>query len=297
MKVLAPLGTFQIILVDDRSPDDSWAVIKQLSTTNASITGIRLSRNFGQHYAITAGLRAAVGEWVVVMDADLQDPPEAIPSLLEKAREGYDIVLARRQRRTHNVFKVAGSKLFYRIFALLSGYRLDPTVGAFRVMKRTVVESFNSMNETYRLFGAMIHWLGFKVGYHDVDQGKRFEGKSSYNLSKMLGLALDGIISFSNRPLYFATGFGALMAVAAGFYGIYLLLHHFFIGQFAVSGWLSTIVLTTFIGGLVLLNLGIIGIYIGRIYDQTKGRPLFVIDEVIGGKYSDSAVAKNSIGA
>lgn len=272
---------YEIVLIDDRSPDKSWEVMRQMARTYPGIIAVRLSRNFGQHYAITAGLDLVKGEWTVIMDCDLQDQPEEIPRLLECAERGYDVVLARRRQRGDQRRRGLFSRLYYATFNFLSGYRLDPAVGSFRIMKRNVVEAYRGMREASRLFGGMIEWLGFETTYVDVQHAPRYEGKSSYNIRSMTHLALDGIIAFSNRPLYLSIGTGILMSLLAAGFGCALIIRFLLDPRIAVPGWLSTVTLTTFIGGLILLNLGILGIYVGRIYDQTKGRPLYVVDEVI----------------
>jgi len=277
-------GDYEIIFVDDRSPDNSWEVIQQVAKDHPNLLALRLSRNFGQHYALTAGMAVASKEWVVVMDCDLEDPPEDIAKLIEKTKEGYDIVLARRVKRAANPLKVALSRLFYYLFGLISGYRMDRQVGSFRVMRWTVVSAFNRMTETYRMFGAMIHWLGFNTGYVDIEQGSRIEGRSGYTLRKLIRLGLDGMISFSNRPLYIALGLGFFMAFSAGAYGLYEVYAYFFIVENITPGWLSSIMVSTMIGGLILMTLGILGLYIGRIYDQTKMRPLYVVDSAVVGE-------------
>jgi glycosyltransferase involved in cell wall biosynthesis len=280
--VLSCLGSYEIILVEDRSPEASWAVACEMVSILPGIIAIRLSRNWGQHYAITAGLDFARGEWTVIMDCDLQDQPEEIPRLLAKALEGYEVVLARRVKRRDRASKRLSAALFYRVFGLLSGYRLDPTVGSFRLLNKKVVEAYCSMRETARLFGGMVQWLGFETAYVDVTHGARSDGQaSSYRLGALLKLALDGMISFSNRPLYVSIGVGAVFSVASGLYGLVLIVDFLLHPQVGVPGWLSTFTALCFIGGIMLLNLGVLGIYIGRIYDQTKGRPLYVIDSVV----------------
>jgi len=274
---------FEIILVDDRSPDNSWQVILGLLPRYPRIMAVRLSRNFGQHYAITAGLDLSRGRWAVVMDCDLQDQPEDIGLLLAKAQEGYDIVLARRVAREDPFAKRLSSAVFYKVFGLLSGYTLDRSVGSFRIMERRVVDAFCRMRETYRLFGGMIEWLGFSTAYTDTRHVARADGRSAYDRRALMRLALDGIISFSNRPLYVSVLVGAGMAIVSTACGVALILY-FVIGGFAgVPGWLSLMALTTFIGSLILFNLGVIGIYLGRLYDQTKQRPLYVVDRVVVG--------------
>jgi len=281
MALAATARDYEIILVDDRSPDRCWDVMKELADQYPQLVAVRLSRNFGQHYALTAGLDIARGDWTVVMDCDLQDQPEDIPRLLAAAEQGYDIVLARRRMRNDTLFKTVLSRLFYWMFNILSGYRLDPAVGSFRIMRRQVVEAYRQMREAPRLFGGMIEWLGFATSYVDVDRAPRYDGHSSYNLAALARLSIEGIVSFSNRPLYLSIMAGILISILSGGFGTFLLVRYFLHPLIGVPGWLSTITLTAFLGGFILLNLGILGIYVGRIYDQTKARPLYVIDRVV----------------
>ena len=275
---------YEIILVCDGSPDRSWEVMQRLVHEVPGLVIVNLSRNFGQHYATTAGMDLARGEWTVVMDCDLQDQPEEIPRLLAKAAEGYDIVVARRMNRQHRWWKRQTSKLFYVAFSLLSGYKLDSSVGSFRVMARSVVDGFCSMRESYRMFAGLIEWLGFRTGFVDVQHAARFEGETSYNLARLMRLALDGMISFSNRPLYISIGAGLTLSVVSALYGTFLLVRYALAPDATtVPGWLSSITATAFLGGLVLLNQGILGIYLGRLYNQAKGRPLYVVDKVLIG--------------
>lgn len=274
----------EIILVCDGSPDRSWEVMEQLVARYPNLTIVKLSRNFGQHYAMTAGLDLARGQWTVVMDCDLQDAPEEIERLLAKAREGFDIVVARRIDRQHKWWKRVTSRLFFKAFSMLSGFKLDSSVGSFRIMSRSVVDGFCSMRESYRMFAGLIEWLGFRTGYVDVRHVARYEGESSYNLARLLRMAMDGMVSFSNRPLYISIGAGLALSIAAALYGSFLLVRHFIDpGNNPVAGWLSTMVATAFLGGLILLNQGVLGIYLGRLYNQAKGRPLYVLDRVIMG--------------
>ena len=289
--------SYEIILVDDRSPDGSWPAIRRMTATYPSIVAVRLSRNFGQHYAITAGLDLAAGEWVVIMDCDLQDQPEEIARLLNTALEGHDIVLARRESRRDAVHRRLSSRLFYGCFNLLSGYRMDPAVGSFRIMHRRVVDAYRGMREASRLFGGMIEWLGFDTAYVDVEHATRLDGQSSYNIRAMMKLALDGIIAFSNRPLYLSVAFGIVVSLLAAALGVGLVILHFEGPGIPVPGWLSIVTLNAFLGGLILLNLGIVGIYVGRIYDQTKGRPLYVVDAIVAhGQARSAAQSANLAG-
>ena len=274
---------YEIILVCDGSPDGSWAVMEQLAKQYPRLVVVNLSRNFGQHYAMTAGMDLASGEWTVVMDCDLQDSPEEIPRLLEKAEEGFDIVVARRIQRQHKWWKRVTSRLFFKVFSALSGYQMDGSVGSFRIMRRPVMDGLRSMRESYRMFAGLVEWLGFRTSYVDVQHAPRYEGQSSYNLGRLTRMAMDGMISFSNRPLYLSIALGMLISVASGIYGAYLLARAFFGSTYTAEGWLSTITATAFIGGLILLNQGVLGIYLGRLYNQAKGRPLYVIESIIVG--------------
>ncbi len=284
---------YEVILVCDGSPDRSWEVMEALVEQYPHLVIVKLSRNFGQHYALTAGLDLARGEWTVVMDCDLQDQPEEIARLLAKTSEGYDIVIARRLGRQHKWWKRQTSWLFFKLFSLLSGFRLDSSVGSFRIMSRSVVDGLCAMRESYRMFAGLVEWVGFRTGYLDVQHAARYQGESSYNLRRLVRMALDGMISFSNRPLYLSVALGLLLSMGAGVYGSYLVLRYVVDpGSFGVPGWLSTVTVTTFIGGLILLNQGVLGIYLGRLYNQAKGRPLYVIDRVTVG----SAVSQHPRG-
>lgn len=275
---------YEIILVCDGSPDRSWEVMEQLVAQYPKLCIVKLSRNFGQHYAMTAGLDLARGEWTVVMDCDLQDQPEEIAGLLAKTREGYDIVVARRTNRQHKWWKRVTSRLFFKVFSLLSGFKLDGAVGSFRIMSRSVVDGFCSMRESYRMFAGLIEWLGFRTGFVDVKHAARYEGESSYNLMRLLRLAMDGMVSFSNRPLYISIGAGLALSSLAALYGTFLIVRYLIDpATNQVAGWLSTMTATAFLGGLILLNQGVLGIYLGRLYNQAKGRPLYVLDRVIVG--------------
>ena len=284
----------EVILVCDGSPDRSWEVMEQLVRQYPKLVVVKLSRNFGQHYAMTAGLDMARGEWTVVMDCDLQDSPEEIENLLNKTREGFDIVVARRLNRQHKWWKRTTSTLYFKVFSLLSGFQLDGSVGSFRIMSRPVVDGLCSMRESYRMFAGLVEWLGFRTGYLDVQHAARYEGESSYNLSRLIKMALDGMISFSNRPLYISIGAGLALSILSSLYGTYLIIRYLIDpGANTVAGWLSTVTLTTFIGGLILLNQGVLGIYLGRLYNQAKGRPLYVVDRVVVGSKTPLTVPRN----
>lgn len=271
---------FEIILVNDASPDNSWTEIVKQCESNPKVKGINLSRNFGQHYAITAGLRFAKGEWVVVMDCDLQDRPEEVPNLYRKAQEGFDIVYARRAERKDSVIKKSTSALFYRVFRRLSGIQSDKAVANFGIYHKQVIDEFNKMPEQARFFPSQIKYLGFHETSIDVEHSERLEGKSSYSLLKRFKLGFDVIISNSNKPLRFAVGLGFGMSVLSFLLALYNVIAKW-VGVIRVPGYTTTVFSIWFVGGLLLLVMGIMGIYIGKIYDQVKGRQLFIVKDKV----------------
>lgn len=278
---------YELILVNDASPDNSWQVIKQICSESPEIIGVNLSRNFGQHYAISAGLSIAKGEWVVVMDCDLQDRPDEIVNLLNKAKEGYSIVQARRLERKDSFIKKLSSTVFHNIFSYLSGVKTDKTVANFGIYHSKVISEYNKLREQSRSFPSLIHFLGFNRTYLNVKHSERFEGKSSYTFSKLLKLSLDVILSNSNKPLRLSIKFGFLIAFVSITLAFYNLLAYF-LGIISVPGFTSTIFSIWFVGGLNILVLGVVGLYVGKIYDDVKGRPVFVIDEIINKENNDN---------
>jgi glycosyltransferase involved in cell wall biosynthesis len=267
---------FEIILVEDCGGDNSWQVIEQLATTDKRVRGIQFSRNFGQHYGITAGIDHCQGDWVVVMDCDLQDRPEEIPRLYAKAQEGYDIVLARRIARQDPLLKRITSLLFYRLFSYLADIEYDGASGNFRIMSRKVVASFRRMGEQLRFFGGLVQWLGFPTTSIAVEHAERFEGNSTYNFTKLWKLATETIIAYSDKPLRIGVRFGFGMAGLAFSYGMYILMRALLYGS-PIPGWNSLIVSMYFIGGIIIAMLGIIGIYLGKAFDESKKRPLYIV--------------------
>jgi dolichol-phosphate mannosyltransferase len=267
---------YEIILIEDCGNDNSWKIINELKIIDNKIKGIQFSRNFGQHYAITAGLDNSKGRYVVVMDCDLQDQPEAIPMLYSKAKEGFDVVLAKRKFRKHKATKILLSALFYKLFSFLSGLDYDGEVGNFRIISRQVVDNLCTMKERLRFFGGMVEWVGFPVATVDVEHAKRFSGETTYTYRKLWKLAIDTIIAYSDKPLRIAIKIGFLMSFISFIYGTYFLIKAI-IDKSPVLGWSSLIVSFFFIGGIIIFILGIIGIYLGKTFDQTKNRPLYII--------------------
>lgn len=271
---------YEIILVNDASPDNSWPEIVRQCAESPRVKGINLSRNFGQHYAITAGLRYATGEWVIVMDCDLQDRPEEIPNLYRKAQEGFDIVYARRAVRKDGFVKKSTSALFYRVFRRLSGMESDKAVANFGIYHKRVIEEFNRMPEQSRFFPSQIRYLGFKDTAIDVEHSERSEGKSSYSLMKRFKLGFDVVVSNSNKPLRFAVGLGFCMSALSFLLALYNVIAKW-AGVIQVPGYTTTVFSIWFVGGLLLLVMGIMGLYIGKIYDQVKGRQLFIVKDKV----------------
>lgn len=269
---------FEIILVNDASPDASWSVIEYECAQDKRVKGINLSRNFGQHYAITAGLHYAKGEWVVVMDCDLQDRPEEIPALYQKTQEGYDIVYARRVDRQDKGLKKLSSTIFHKTFDWLSGSTTDKTIANFGIYKQCVIAEYNRMPERARSFPSLIKYLGFTQATVNVQHAERAEGKSSYSLYKLLKLSFDVIISNSNKPLRMAVGVGFGMSALSFLLALYNVIARL-LGFISFPGYTTTVFSIWFVGGLMLFVMGILGLYVGKIFDQVKGRPLFVVKD------------------
>ncbi len=271
---------FEFIFIEDNSEDGSWEIIQQIAENDPRLKAIRFSRNFGQHKGITAGLDLCSGDWAVVMDCDFQDAPEEIPRLYRKAREGFDMVCARRRNRKDAFWKRLASYGFNKAFRYLSGMDYDPSIANFRILSRKVIDSFCSMRENLRFFGGHLEWLGFRVGYLDVEHASRLNGKSSYTFPKLMNLAIDTIIAYSNKPLYLSIKAGFLISFVSFCFSVFLIYRKIILG-IPVPGWSSIMVSIWLLGGLILANLGIIGIYLGKVFDETKKRPLYVISERI----------------
>jgi dolichol-phosphate mannosyltransferase len=278
-KALSPVTSqFEIILVEDGSPDQSWSKIVQNCERDKRVKGIKLSRNFGQHNAITAGLQAAKGEWVVVMDCDLQDRPEEIPHLFQKAMEGYDVVFAVRAERQDSFSKKLSSKIFYALFSFLTDTKQDSRIANFGIFHRKVIQAILSMQDYIRYFPTMSQLVGFNRTYLDVKHSERAEGKSSYNWSKLLNLAFNNIIAFSDKPLRLTIWFGVLIVCFSFVIGIAYLIKYF-LGHVVVLGFTSLIVSLWFLSGIIISILGIVGVYVGKNFEKVKGRPVYIIDE------------------
>jgi polyisoprenyl-phosphate glycosyltransferase len=274
---------FEIIMVNDASPDGAWETIVEIAQKDKRVKGINLSRNFGQHYAITAGLDHCSGEWVVVMDCDLQDQPEELLRLYNKAIEGNDIVFGRRIARKDHFFKRFSSKLFYLIFSYLTDTKQDYTVANFGIYNKKVVQAILSMGDYFRVFPILIQWVGFRKAYVDVDHGYRTEGNSGYSSRQLIRLAFDMIVSFSEKPLRLGLKFGILISFVSFLLSIYFLILYL-TGKILVPGYTSMIITIMFSTGIIISFLGLVGVYIGKVSTQVKNRPKYIVKQEINTK-------------
>lgn len=269
---------FEIILVEDCGVDNSWQVIERLAALDNRVKGIQFSRNFGQHYGITAGLDLSSGNWIVVMDCDLQDRPEEIPRLYAKALEGYEVVLARRGSRSDPFFKKFTSNLFYKFFNYLTDLKYDGEIGNFRILSRKVADSFCSIRENLRFFGGIINLLGFPTTSIDVKHDKRFSGHSSYDFQKLVRLAIESTLAYSDKPLRLIIRLGLVIFLFALFYGSYFFYQAYSL-DLPISASESLIFSIYFLGGINIIILGILGIYLSKTFDEVKRRPLYTINQ------------------
>lgn len=273
---------FEIVLVNDCCPQNSWEVIEKIAKNDTRVVGINMSRNFGQMYAILAGLDKCQGEWVVVMDCDLQDRPEEIPDLYKKAQEGFDVVFARRTDRKDSKRKIGISKLFFKLFSFATNTDYDPAIGNFSICHRKVIESYRQMRELHRDYSSYIMWLGFKQTSIDTHCEERFSGKSSYTLKKKITYGIDMLTSQSDRLLRFFVAIGFLITFVSLLF-IVIQVVRFFVVDID-PGWTSIFASIFLMGGIIISVLGVLGIYVGNTFMQSKNRPLYVISEQINGE-------------
>ncbi len=273
-------ASFEIIYVNDSSPENDWTMVLDAAKKDHRIKGINLSRSFGQHYAITAGLQYASGEWIIVMDGDLQDQPEEIPALYEKARDNFDIVLARRIHRQDSFIKRQTSKWFYKLLAYLTDTEQNAEIANFGIYNRKVVDAILSMRDKTRYFPTMVKWVGFKRTEISVNHAQRQDGNSSYSLKTLVNLALNTILSFSDKPLRLTVKLGVSISGLAFILAAITLLRAL-TGHITVSGYSSMIISIWFLSGIIITLVGMLGLYIGRIFDQVKDRPVFIVDQTI----------------
>jgi len=275
-------GTAELVFVDDGSTDSSYELLDELARRDERVRVIQLSRNFGHQIAITAGLDVAAGEAVVIMDADLQDPPEVIPELVVRWREGFDVVSGVREERLgENWFKRATASAFYRVLRRLANIEVTPDAGDFRLVDRRALEAFKAMRENNRYVRGMFGWIGFTQTEVPYVRAARFAGRTKYPLTKMVRFAVDAIVSFSNVPLKVALSLGFVVSVLALILGVTAIVVKL-VGAYSVPGWASLIVVTSFLGGIQLIVLGVMGEYVARIHEEVKDRPLYIVRTMRG---------------
>jgi len=273
-------ANFEVILVEDGSPDRSWDAIVRECERDSRVKGVRLSRNFGQHAAITAALAHATGDHVVVMDCDLQDDPADIPKLYAKELEGFDVVFARKRTREFSPLKNVTARLYYRLLRWLSDIHYDPNIGAFSIISRKVVDAFLRFGDYRRGYVIVLDWLGFSRAYVEVDHHERFAGTTTYSWRKLFVHALSITLTYSEKPLHIAIYAGVGSSTVAILLALVFIVRYFTtnVGQTAL-GWTSLIVSLFFLCGLILISLGVLGLYVGRIFEQVKSRPIFIVGE------------------
>lgn len=280
------VDTFEIILVDDCCPQNSWEEIKKLCEKDKRVVGMHMSRNFGQIKAITAGLDKSRGDWIVVMDCDLQDRPESIIELYNKAQEGYDVVFAKREGRVDSAITKFLSRSFYKVYDYFTDGTFDSSICNFSISKRKVIDAYCRMREQNRAYTMFIRWLGFNQTAINLKADARYEGESSYNMKKKLKMAFEIITSQSNKPLMISVKAGFAIAVIALIYIIYVIVRALVVGD-TLAGWPSLIGSVYLMGGILLCALGVVGIYVGNIFNEAKNRPIYVISECINGEEED----------
>ena len=272
---------YEIILVEDHSPDDSQAIIREICKVNKHVVGVFHSRNFGQQYAIHTGLSLATGDYIVTMDCDLQDTPALIVNLFNKAQEGYDIVYASRQNRQDGYVKKLGSKIFNRLLGFLTETVQDETIANFVLYRKKVVDAMLQMGDYRRYYPLMNHWVGFKSCKLPIPHAERADGKaSSYSMKKRIELALNTAVAFSTKPLRLIIYFGMFISAIAILLALFMAAHYIMTG-ITVSGWLTLFVSLWFIAGVMIMIMGIIAVYIGSVFEQTKNRPCSLVSEIL----------------
>ena len=271
---------YELILINDGSSDSSYDQMKSYASKNKHIKLINLSRNFGHQVAISSGMNESSGDAVIVMDSDLQDPPEEIPEMIQKWKNGYDVVYAvRKKRKGESIFKKITAKLYYKILKRLTNISIPVDTGDFRLLDRKVIATFREFKEGHRFIRGIISWIGFKQTAHYYIRDKRKAGDTKYPLKKMTELAIDGITSFSSKPLMIAGFIGTCVSFFSFVYIIYTIINKFLGNN--IPGYTSLMAAILFLGGVQLLTIGFLGVYIGRIYDEVKNRPLYVVSEKV----------------
>lgn len=281
LKVLT--NNYEIILVNDSCPYGSWDKIETICENDRKVIGINLVRNFGQVHATNAGLNYATGDYVVVMDCDLQDRPEGINILYSEIIKGYDIVFSRRANRKDSKLTILLSKMFYSVYSYFIDEKFDGTIGNLCIVSRKVINEYKKIDDNNKIFINYLFWMGFKSSVVEIEGDERYQGESSYSFRKKINLAIDTITSQSNKPLKILINIGFCIAFLS-FIFLSMQIVRYFINKNINEGWTSIIASIFFMGGLTLMCLGCIGIYVGNIFDQTRDKPEFIIDNIINGR-------------
>lgn len=272
-------SSHELLFVDDRSPDDAWDIITTLAESDPAVRGIRLSRNFGQQAAITAGLAESRGRWTVVMDCDLQDPPELIPQLYSKAQEGYDIVLARRTQRNHSLPRLLAARIYFAFIRIFLGIKISGEYGAFSIISEKVRAAFLTIPDKDRHYMPILFWLGFERTDLEFEHAPRHAGKSSYSMGALVRLAAEGIFFQTTTLLRWIIYFGFFIAFLGMLWATFIVISYIFLSP--LPGWTSLAILILLIGGFIITSTGVAGLYIGKIFKQVKDRPLYIVDSEI----------------
>lgn len=275
------VSSYEIILVEDRGPDNSWQVLSSIAASDSHVKAYRLSRNFGQHAAITAGLKKCAGRWAVVMDCDLQDPPEFIPALYQKAQSGFEIVLARRKQKQYSLFRKLAASVYFSLLNRITGKAINGEYGSFSLISRRVIDAYLQVPDHNRHYLFILYWLGFDTTDIEYEHAARFSGESSYSFRRLLKHALEGLFFQTNTLLRWIVYMGFMFSLMGMLAVVYLVYRYF--THSVLSGWTSLAVLILTVGGVVLICLGMVGLYVGQVFEQVKGRPLYVIDDEITG--------------
>ena len=270
---------YEIIFVDDCYGDRSLEIARNILKNDKKIKIIKLSRNFGQHAAINAGINNADGDWLVVIDSDLQDSPEEIKNLYKKAKEGYDIVLAKRLNRKDSFIKKSTSFVFSKIASYMSGFEIDYRTSNYGIYSKRVIENYKSLPESKLFFPFIVQWLGFPKSAIEVEHSERLHDKSSYGISKLLNLAFDSILYSSTKPLLTTIKIGLFISALSFIYSGYIIFKKFAYG-IPVLGWASTTASIWFLSGLVITVIGVVGAYVGKVFEETKKRPMYIIEDI-----------------
>jgi glycosyltransferase involved in cell wall biosynthesis len=271
---------YEIIFVNDGSRDKTAELLNEICDNDKRVKLLDFSRNFGHQIAITAGMDYSCGQCIVVIDGDLQDPPELIPAMIEKWKDGYDVVYGKRiSRQGESIFKKLTAAIYYRLLRSMTDVSIPVDTGDFRLIDRKVCDALKEVKERNRYVRGLISWLGFKQTSIEFERQERFAGETKYPLRKMLKLAFDGITTFSYKPLKLASYIGTIISLGSFAYLIFVIVQRLFFPETVQPGWASTLAVSLFFNGITLLMLGIMGEYVGRIYDEVKGRPLYIIKE------------------